>query len=88
MTGTALTEAEEFHKIYGLEVLEIPTNKPMIRIDHPDSIYKNEAGKFKAVIKKIKEYNKQGRPVLVGTISIEKNELLGELLSRGGHVPY
>ena len=84
MTGTALTEAEEFHKIYGLEVLEIPTNKPMVRKDHPDSIYKNEAGKFKAVIKKIKEYNEQGRPVLVGTISIEKNELLGELLSREG----
>ncbi|MBU0732242.1 preprotein translocase subunit SecA [Patescibacteria group bacterium] len=84
MTGTAVTEAEEFHKIYGLEVLVIPTNKPLIREDLTDSIYKNEAGKFKAVVKNIKEYHAKGLPVLVGTISIEKNELLGQLLSREG----
>ncbi|MFH1781669.1 MAG: preprotein translocase subunit SecA [Patescibacteria group bacterium] len=84
MTGTAVTEAEEFSKIYELEVMEIPTNKPTIRKDLPDSIYKNELGKFKAVIKNIKEYNEKGVPVLVGTISIEKNELLGQLLSREG----
>lgn len=84
MTGTAKTEAEEFLKIYGLRVLEIPTHKPMIRIDHPDVVYKTEVGKFKAVIDEIKELHKQKRPVLVGTISIEKSELLSELLKREG----
>ncbi len=84
MTGTAATEAEEFHKIYKLEVVVIPTNKEMVRQDLPDSVYRNELGKFKAVIKKIKELNSKGQPVLVGTISIEKNELLGQMLSREG----
>ncbi len=84
MTGTAMTEAEEFHKIYGLEVTEIPTNKSIIRGDLPDRIYKNEIGKFNAVIEEIKNRNKKGQPVLVGTISIEKNELLGQMLGREG----
>ncbi|MCD4706034.1 preprotein translocase subunit SecA [bacterium] len=84
MTGTALTEAEEFNKIYKLEVTEIPTNKSLIRIDKPDRIYKNEQGKFKAVIDEIKKCNEKGQPVLVGTISIEKNELLGQMLNREG----
>lgn len=84
MTGTAMTEAEEFSKIYNLAVTEIPTNKAVQRIDMPDRIYKNEIGKFKAVIEEIKERNKNNQPVLVGTISIEKNELLGSLLKREG----
>lgn len=87
MTGTAVTEAEEFHKIYELEVLVIPTNQPMIRKDLPDSIYKNELGKFKSVVKRIKELHEKGQPVLVGTISIEKNEILGEMLAAAG-VPH
>jgi len=84
MTGTALTEAEEFHKIYNLEVVVIPTNKPMVRKDHPDVIYKDEASKFKAVAREIDELRKEGRPVLVGTVSIEKSEHLSELLKRKG----
>ena len=87
MTGTAVTEAEEFHKIYKLDVLVAPTNKPLAREDLPDSIFKTEKGKYLAVAKKIKELHKKGQPVLVGTISIEKNELLGELLEREG-VPH
>jgi preprotein translocase subunit SecA len=87
MTGTAVTEAEEFHKIYNLEVLVIPTNKPMVRTDLSDSIYKNEIGKFKSVVKKIKELHEKGQPVLVGTISIEKNEILGDMLTAAG-VPH
>ena len=84
MTGTADTEAAEFNKIYNLDVLVVPTNMPMIRIDHPDVIYKTEAEKFNAVIEEIKELHKQKRPVLVGTISIEKSELLSRYLSRTG----
>jgi len=84
MTGTAATEAEEFHKIYNLEVVVIPTHKPMIRIDHPDRVYKTEKAKFRAVVEEIKELHRQGRPVLVGTTSIEKNEYLSELLRREG----
>ena len=84
MTGTAATEAEEFHKIYKLEVVVIPTNKPMIRIDHPDQIYKDEETKFKAVAKEIEGLHRQGRPVLIGTVSIEKSERLSELLKRRG----
>jgi len=84
MTGTAITEAEEFHKIYKLEVLVIPTNMPMVRKDLPDSMYKTELGKFKAVVKRIKELHAQQQPVLVGTISIEKNEILGQMLDREG----
>ncbi len=84
MTGTAMTEAEEFSKIYNLEVVSIPTNKPMIRQDLPDRIYKTEAGKFKAVVSEIKKRHEKGQPVLVGTISIEKNEILSQLLEREG----
>jgi preprotein translocase subunit SecA len=84
MTGTALTEEEEFRQIYRLDVIEIPTNKPMIRIDNNDRIYKTEAGKFNAVINHIAECNKKGQPVLVGTITIEKSELLSGLLKRNG----
>ncbi|MFA5047765.1 MAG: preprotein translocase subunit SecA [Patescibacteria group bacterium] len=84
MTGTAATEAEEFSKIYKLEVVTIPTNRPMIRIDTNDRIYKNETGKYQALVKEIKERHEKGQPVLVGTISIEKNELLAELLAREG----
>ena len=84
MTGTALTEEEEFQTIYKLDVIEIPTNKPMIREDYPDSVYKNEMGKFNAVINEIEECNKRGQPALIGTISIEKSELLSEMLKRRG----
>ncbi|NLN59475.1 MAG: preprotein translocase subunit SecA [Deltaproteobacteria bacterium] len=84
MTGTADTEAAEFKKIYDLDVVVIPTNMPMIRNDHSDVIYKTEKEKFNAVIEEIKELNQQGRPVLVGTISIEKSELLGKFLTRSG----
>ncbi|HEY82542.1 MAG TPA: preprotein translocase subunit SecA [Dehalococcoidia bacterium] len=84
MTGTAATEAEEFHKIYGLEVVVIPTHKPMIRQDFPDQIYKNEKAKFRAVVREIEELYKMGRPVLIGTVSIEKSERLSELLKRKG----
>ena len=84
MTGTALTEEEEFSGIYNLDVVEIPTNKPVIRIDHPDVVYKTEAGKYRAVIRQIKECHAKGQPVLVGTISIEKSELLSQMLKREG----
>jgi len=84
MTGTADTEAEEFKKIYNLDVVVIPTNMPMIRVDYPDVIYKTEAEKFNAVVNEIKELNKIGRPVLVGTISIEKSEKLSKYLTRAG----
>ncbi|MFH0840641.1 MAG: SEC-C metal-binding domain-containing protein, partial [bacterium] len=84
MTGTALTEAEEFSKIYSLETIEIPTHKPVIRKDLNDLIYRTEMGKYQAVIKEIKERVKKGQPVLVGTISIEKNELLSDLLEKEG----
>ncbi|HEB13861.1 MAG TPA: preprotein translocase subunit SecA [candidate division WWE3 bacterium] len=82
MTGTAATESEEFHKIYDLDVIIVPTNEPMIRRDHPDMVYKTVAGKFKAVADDISERNAKGQPVLVGTTSIEKNELLSKLLKR------
>ncbi|HPC86482.1 MAG TPA: preprotein translocase subunit SecA [Smithellaceae bacterium] len=84
MTGTADTEAEEFKKIYNLEVLVIPTNMPMIRQDHNDLIYKTESEKIKAVIEEVKALHKAGRPVLIGTISIEKSELLSKHLTRAG----
>ncbi|MGN1113054.1 MAG: SEC-C metal-binding domain-containing protein, partial [Acutalibacteraceae bacterium] len=84
MTGTAQTEAEEFQEIYKLDVVEIPTNKPVQRIDLPDSIYKTENGKFNAVIDTIVEAHEKGQPVLVGTISIEKSELLSKMLKRRG----
>jgi len=84
MTGTALTEAEEFYKIYKLDVTEIPTNKPMIREDLPDQIYKTEEGKYRAVVREIKRLHEQEIPVLVGTVSIEKSEYLSDLLKRQG----
>ncbi len=84
MTGTAATEAEEFSKIYNLDVIIIPTNKPVIRLDQPDLIYKSEQAKFKAVIEDIKRRQAKGQPVLVGTISIEKNEFFSHLLDREG----
>ncbi|KKT86398.1 MAG: Protein translocase subunit SecA [Microgenomates group bacterium GW2011_GWA1_Microgenomates_45_10] len=84
MTGTALTSEEEFYKVYGLEVVEIPTNKPMIRRDLPDRIYKSEQGKFRAVAREIAEKHEKGQPVLVGTVSIQKNEYLGKLLEVEG----
>jgi preprotein translocase subunit SecA len=84
MTGTAATEADEFLKIYGLEVVVIPTNKPMIRIDHPDAVYKTEKAKFNAIIQEIASLYKIGRPVLVGTRSVEKSEMLSSMLKRLG----
>ncbi|MFA5023538.1 MAG: preprotein translocase subunit SecA [Patescibacteria group bacterium] len=87
MTGTAATEAEEFHKIYNLETIVIPTNKPNVRKDLNDLIYRTELDKFQAVIRDIKERNKKGQPVLVGTISIEKNEVFAELMEREGLRP-
>ncbi len=86
MTGTAITEAEEFHRIYKLDVTVIPTNRPMIRIDHADQIYKDENAKFAAVAGEIKELHDQGRPVLVGTTSIEQSDRLAEMLRRTGIV--
>lgn len=87
MTGTASTEAEEFAKIYNLEVVSIPTNKDARRVDLSDRVYRTEMGKFKAVVREIKELRAKGQPVLVGTASIEKNEILGELLKMEG-IPY
>jgi len=84
MTGTAATSAEEFDKVYNLEVVIVPTNKPMVRKDLSDRVYKNQEGKFRAVVREIKEKHKTGQPVLVGTTSIEKNEYLGKLLEREG----
>ena len=84
MTGTALTEEEEFSTIYRLDVVEIPTNKPVIRVDNPDAVYKTEAGKYRAIIKQVKECHAKGQPVLVGTASIEKSEILSKLLKMEG----
>ncbi len=84
MTGTALTEEQEFQTIYKLDVIVIPTNMPMIREDHPDCVYKNETGKFNAVINEIAERHKKGQPILIGTISIEKSELLSSMLKKRG----
>jgi preprotein translocase subunit SecA len=84
MTGTAMTEAEELHKIYKLEVVAIPTHRPMIREDEPDYVFRNENGKFMALIDEIVEMHEQGRPVLVGTISVEKSERLADMLKRRG----
>ena len=84
MTGTALTETEEFGSIYALDVVEIPTNRPVARIDHTDVVYKNLNGKFRAIIAQVKECHAKGQPVLVGTISIERSELLSKLLKREG----
>ena len=84
MTGTAMTESDEFREIYGLDVVEIPTNKPVIRNDQPDVVYKNERGKFNAVIEDIIEAHAKNQPVLVGTVTIEKSELLSSMLKRRG----
>ena len=84
MTGTALTEDLEFHEIYGLDVIEIPTNKPMIRIDHPDAVYKSVKGKYDAIVKQVIACHEKGQPVLVGTISIERSEELSARLKRHG----
>ena len=87
MTGTALTEEEEFGSIYRLDVVEIPTNKPIARIDQTDVVYKTEPGKFRAIIRQVQECHAKGQPVLVGTISIEKSEILSKLLKKAG-VPH
>jgi preprotein translocase subunit SecA len=87
MTGTALTSAEEFDKVYGLSVVAVLTNKPLIRRDLSDMVYKSEAGKFRAIVKEIRQRHEKGQPVLVGTTSIEKNEYLAKLLKREG-IPY
>uniref|UniRef100_UPI00260C6861 preprotein translocase subunit SecA n=1 Tax=uncultured Flavonifractor sp. TaxID=1193534 RepID=UPI00260C6861 len=84
MTGTAMTEEEEFGTIYALDIVEIPTNKPLARIDHQDVVYKNEAGKYRAIVSQIEECHKKGQPVLVGTVSIEKSEQLSAMLRRRG----
>ena len=84
MTGTAFTEAEEFQQIYGLDVIQIPTNKPIKRIDHEDQIYKTEAGKIKAIVKEVQKYHDEGRPVLIGSASIAKNELISAALDKAG----
>src|SRR5258708_6216232 len=84
MTGTAMTESEEFFSIYKLEVVEIPTHKPMIRKDITDSIYKTEKAKFSAIVRDIAERHKKGQPILIGTVSIQKNELLAEHLRGAG----
>lgn len=87
MTGTAKTSSEEFYKVYGLEVREVPTNKPVVRVDQHDLIFQTEEGKFKAVARKVQELHAKGQPVLVGTVSIEKNELLSAYLKAEG-VPH
>lgn len=84
MTGTAATEEQEFRKIYGLSVVEIPTNEDMIRLDHPDIIYRTEKGKFEAVVDEVVERHAKGQPILVGTISIEKSEMLSTMLKKRG----
>lgn len=84
MTGTAATEAEEFAKIYNLEVVEIPTNEPVVRVDAPDRIYKTERGKFHAVVREVAALQEKGQPVLLGTVSVEKNEMLSNLFTQAG----
>ncbi len=87
MTGTALTEAEEFHQIYKLDVVEVPSNRPLVRTDRADRIYRTEKAKFKAIIREVKTLHTKGQPVLIGTVSIEKNETLGAMLSKA-EVPH
>ena len=84
MTGTAMTEEEEFATIYKLDIVEIPTNRPVVRIDNEDAVYKTEQAKYRAVIRQVKECHEKGQPVLVGTVSIEKNELLSRMLTKEG----
>ncbi|HSX15706.1 MAG TPA: preprotein translocase subunit SecA [Candidatus Saccharimonadales bacterium] len=87
MTGTAMTESEEFHQIYKLDVVEVPPNRPLVRDDRTDRIYRNEAAKFRAIVEQVKELHEKGQPVLIGTASIEKNERLGAALTKAG-VPH
>ena len=87
MTGTALTEQEEFAAIYNLDVVEIPTNKPVVRYDHTDVVFKNEAGKYRAIIEQVRQCYAKGQPVLVGTVSVERSELLSKMLKKAG-VPH
>src|SRR5256885_8215418 len=87
MTGTAMTESEEFHQIYKLDVVEVPANRKLARLDRPDRIYKNEQGKFKAIVSEVKMLHTKGQPVLLGTVSIEKNETLSTMLAKAG-VPH
>jgi preprotein translocase subunit SecA len=87
MTGTAMTEAEEFHQIYKLDVVSVPTNRPMVRIDRPDRIYRSESVKFKAIVREVKALHTKGQPVLIGSASIEKNELLANALTKA-NVPH
>src|SRR5574338_571530 len=84
MTGTADTEAEEFHKIYSLGVMVIPPNRPVVRADAHDLVYKNERGKFRAIVAEIRERHKKGQPILVGTTSVEKSQVIHTLLDREG----
>lgn len=84
MTGTAMTEAEEFHQIYKLDVVEVPSNRSLVRIDRTDRIYRSEQAKFKAIVREIMTLHTKGQPVLIGTVSIEKNEILGRLLTKAG----
>ena len=84
MTGTALTSAEEFIKVYDLETILVPTHRPVVRVDHTDLIFQSEMGKFQAVAHKVKELNQKGQPVLIGTVSIERNELLSAFLQKEG----
>ena len=84
MTGTALTESEEFHQIYKLDVVDVPPNRVSARVDRPDRIYKTERAKFKAIVREVKTLHTKGQPVLIGTVSIEKNEALGNMLGRAG----
>jgi len=87
MTGTAMTESEEFHQIYKLDVVDVPSNRPLVRVDRTDRIYKSEVGKFKAIVNEVKMLYTKGQPVLIGTVSIEKNETLSNLLTKAG-VPH
>ena len=87
MTGTAMTEAEEFHQIYKMDVVDVPSNRPLARTDRTDKIYRTEKGKFKAIVREVKTLHTKGQPVLIGTVSIEKNEALGVLLTKAG-VPH
>jgi len=87
MTGTAKTEEEEFQKIYGLDVVQIPTNKPMIRDDRSDLLFKNEQGKFAYIIKEIEKIHATGQPILVGTVSVSKSELVSDML-RARKIPH
>lgn len=84
MTGTAMTESEEFHMIYKLDVVEVPANRKVVRLDRSDRIYKNEVGKFRAIINEVKMLQTKGQPVLIGTVSVEKNELLSRMLTKAG----